>query len=137
MSGADNGPAGRRLADQRPDPEGMYREPLRPQFHFSQRRGWNNDPNGMVYYDGEYHLFWQCNPVGLSHANMYWGHATSPDMVHWTEQDRALRSFGDNVENRHPAMAVKNCFSGSGKTVPSSKTLRSARGAKRRNRVAM
>jgi len=45
---------------------------------------------------------------------MYWGHATSPDMVHWTEQDRALRCFGDNVANRHPAMAVKNCFSGSG-----------------------
>jgi fructan beta-fructosidase len=46
---------------------------------------------------------------------MYWGHATSPDMVHWTEHDRALRPFGgDNVENRHPSMAVKNCFSGSG-----------------------
>ena len=92
----------------------LYDEALRPQFHFSQMRGWNNDPNGMCYYDGEYHLFWQCNPAGRNWANMYWGHATSPDMVHWTERDRALRSFGGNVENRHPKMAVKNCFSGSG-----------------------
>jgi len=92
----------------------LYDEALRPQFHVSQMRGWNNDPNGMCYYDGEYHFFWQCNPAGRNWANMYWGHATSPDMVHWTEHDRALRSFGDNVENRHPKMAVKNCFSGSG-----------------------
>ncbi|MBC8875721.1 MAG: glycoside hydrolase family 32 protein [Planctomycetes bacterium] len=92
----------------------LYDEALRPQFHVSQMRGWNNDPNGMCYYDGEYHFFWQCNPAGRNWANMYWGHATSPDMVHWTEQKRALRSFGGDVENRHPKMAVKNCFSGSG-----------------------
>jgi len=92
----------------------LYDEALRPQFHMSQMRGWNNDPNGMFYYDGEYHFFWQCNPAGRNWANMYWGHATSPDMVHWTEQERALRPFGDNVANRHPSMAVKNCFSGSG-----------------------
>jgi len=92
----------------------LYDEALRPQFHMSQMRGWNNDPNGMFYYDGEYHFFWQCNPAGRGWANMYWGHATSPDMVHWTEQDRALRSFGDSVKNRHPKMAVSNCFSGSG-----------------------
>ncbi len=92
----------------------LYDEALRPQFHVSQMRGWNNDPNGMCYYDGQYHFFWQCNPAGRNWANMYWGHATSPDMVHWTEQNRALRSFGGDVENRHPKMAVKNCFSGSG-----------------------
>jgi len=92
----------------------LYDEALRPQFHMSQMRGWNNDPNGMCYYDGEYHFFWQCNPAGRGWANMYWGHATSPDMVHWTEHDRALRSFGGDVENRHPSMADKNCFSGSG-----------------------
>ena len=92
----------------------LYDEALRPQFHMSQMRGWNNDPNGMCYYDGQYHFFWQCNPAGRNWANMYWGHATSPDMVHWTEQKRALRSFGDDVENRHPKMAVRNCFSGSG-----------------------
>lgn len=92
----------------------LYDEAFRPQFHMSQMRGWNNDPNGMCYYDGQYHFFWQCNPAGRNWANMYWGHATSPDMVHWTEHDRALRSFGGNVENRHPKMADKNCFSGSG-----------------------
>ncbi len=92
----------------------LYDEASRPQFHMSQIRGWNNDPNGMCYYDGEYHFFWQCNPAGRNWANMYWGHATSPDMVHWTEHDRALRSFGGDVKNRHPKMAVKNCFSGSG-----------------------
>ena len=92
----------------------LYDEALRPQFHMSQKRGWNNDPNGMCYYDGRYHFFWQCNPAGRNWANMYWGHATSPDMMHWTEQDRALRSYGDNVENRHAAMVVKNAFSGSG-----------------------
>ena len=92
----------------------LYDEAFRPQFHISQMRGWNNDPNGMCYYDGEYHFFWQCNPAGRAWGNMYWGHATSPDMVNWTEQPRVLRSFGDDVENRHPAMADRNCFSGSG-----------------------
>jgi len=101
-------------SDEIPHLQPLYDEPLRPQFHMSQMRGWNNDPNGMCYYDGEYHFFWQCNPAGRGWANMYWGHATSPDMVHWTEQTRALRSFGGNVENRHPRMAVRNCFSGSG-----------------------
>ncbi len=92
----------------------LYDEALRPQFHISQKRGWNNDPNGMFYHDGLYYFFWQCNPAGRNWANMYWGYATSPDMIHWTEHDRALRSFGGNVKNRHPKMAVKNCFSGSG-----------------------
>ena len=92
----------------------LYDEALRPQLRMSQKRGWNNDTNGLLYSDGQYHFFWQCNPAGRGWANMYWGHATSPDLVHWTEHDRALRSFGGNVKNRHPKMAVKNCFSGSG-----------------------
>jgi len=92
----------------------LYNEALRPQFHFSQMRGWNNDPNGMCYYDGQYHFFWQCNPGGRNHANMYWGHATSPDMVHWTEHDRVLRGHANYVINRHPKMAIRSCFSGSG-----------------------
>jgi fructan beta-fructosidase len=92
----------------------LYDEALRPQFHMSQMRGWNNDPNGMCYYAGQYHFFWQSNPGGRNWANMYWGHATSPDMVHWTEQAHALRPFGGDLTNRHPAMAVRECFSGSG-----------------------
>jgi len=82
----------------------LYDETLRPQLRFSQKRGWNNDPNGMVYYDGEYHFFWQSNPFGLPWANMYWGHAVSKDLVHWTELKPALRPW---------AMARAHCFSGS------------------------
>ena len=97
----------------------LYDEPMRPQFHFSQQRGWNNDPNGMVYYDGEYHLFWQSNPVGKRGSNKYWGHAVSPDMVHWKELRPALRDNGQGpvgqaITNCHPSMAVGRCHSGGG-----------------------
>jgi fructan beta-fructosidase len=92
----------------------LYDEASRPQFHISQKRGWNNDPNGMFYHDGKYYFFWQSNPAGRNWNNMYWGYATSPDMIHWTEHDRALRCYGGKEKNRHPKMADGRCFSGSG-----------------------
>ncbi len=67
-----------------------YDEPHRPQFHFTPAKHWMNDPNGMVYYDGEYHLFYQYNPFGNTWGHMSWGHAVSSDLVHWEHLPVAL-----------------------------------------------
>jgi fructan beta-fructosidase len=68
-----------------------YTENFRPQFHFSPQTGWMNDPNGLVYYDGEYHLFYQHIPAAVKlHNLIHWGHAISSDLIHWQHLPIAL-----------------------------------------------
>jgi fructan beta-fructosidase len=70
--------------------DSLYKEKNRPQFHFTSQRGWINDPNGLLFYEGEYHLFYQHNPYEKEWENMSWGHAVSKDMLHWKELPTAL-----------------------------------------------
>lgn len=81
-----------------------YGEPQRGQFHFSSQGGWMNDPNGLLHYKGTYHFFYQHNPHGLEWDTMHWGHATSPDLVHWTQKPIALE----------PGVHPGDLFSGAG-----------------------
>jgi fructan beta-fructosidase len=97
-------------SDDVPGANVLYKETDRPQFHFSSRRGWLNDPNGLVYHDGEYHLYYQHNPYGWAWGNMHWGHAVSKDLVHWKELPVALypKQFGDWCFSGSAAVDVNN-----------------------------
>ncbi|MDE6324670.1 MAG: DUF4980 domain-containing protein, partial [Duncaniella sp.] len=70
------------------------REKYRPAFHHTPEYGWMNDPNGMFYKDGEWHLYYQWNPYGSKWQNMTWGHSSSPDLVNWTHHPAAIEPNG-------------------------------------------
>ncbi|MGW1510723.1 glycoside hydrolase family 32 protein [Streptomyces sp. NPDC002394] len=70
--------------------ERAFRDPHRPRFHFTSPGGWLNDPNGLSHWDGVYHLFYQYNPLAPAHHRIHWGHATSTDLVTWTDEPVAL-----------------------------------------------
>lgn len=78
------------VSEQEEQASPYYAEQHRPQFHFSPDSMWMNDPNGMVYFDGEYHLFYQYYPDSTVWGPMHWGHAVSPDLVHWEHLPAAL-----------------------------------------------
>ena len=91
-----------RQSDTIPGQESLYKERLRPHFHFTSRSGWLNDPNGLIFYKGDYHMYYQHNPTALHWGNMTWGHAVSRDLVHWQEEPKVLI----------PDAETGTCFSG-------------------------
>lgn len=86
------------------DLPGLYSEPYRPQIHFTVANGFNNDPNGLVYLNGKYHMFCQYNPCAPEWGNMHWNHAVSTDLVHWEEKGIAL--FPDDMGTMYSGSAI-------------------------------
>jgi fructan beta-fructosidase len=94
--------------------EATYDEQYRPQFHFSPAINWMNDPNGLVYHNGEYHLFYQYNPFGNTWGHMSWGHAVSEDLLHWQHLPVALQEEDGIMIFSGSAVVDKNNSSGFG-----------------------
>ena len=85
-----------------------YEEKYRPTYHFTPEKNWMNDPNGLVYYGGEYHLFYQYNPNGKEWGFMHWGHAVSKDLIHWEHLPIAITPDEDSKDKSH-ATAFSGC----------------------------
>ncbi len=96
--------------------ENLYKEQYRPRFHFSPSVNWCNDPNGLVYNNGEYHLFYQHNPFGNVWGHMTWAHASSKDLIHWKHLPIAIAEEKDTMIFSGTCVADKNNTSGFGKT---------------------
>ena len=88
------------------DASDIARDPLRPEFHLMPPHNWMNDPNGPIWWKGQYHLFYQLNPHAANWGSMHWGHAVSPDMIHWHHQPIALAPTPGGPDS-------EGCFSGS------------------------
>jgi beta-fructofuranosidase len=84
----------------------LAHDPMRPQFHLLPAKNWMNDPNGPIYFNGHYHMFFQYNPLGAIWGDMSWNHAISPDMLHWKHLPVALTPTPDSPDSF-------GCFSGS------------------------
>lgn len=82
------------------------REQFRPQVHFTVINGWSNDPNGLIKYNGRYHMFYQYNPCSTEWGNMQWGHAVSMDLLHWEHRDVAL--FPDENGTVYSGCAIED-----------------------------
>jgi fructan beta-fructosidase len=89
-----------------------FDQPWRPQYHFTPVKNFMNDPNGMVFYKGEYHLFYQYNPQGQVWGHMSWGHSVSPDMVHWQHLAPAILEDPDYMIYSGAAVVDWNNSSG-------------------------
>lgn len=90
----------------------LFHETYRPQFHFTPSKNWMNDPNGLIYKNGLYHLFFQHNPFGNVWGHMSWGHATSKDLIHWDELPVAIAEENGIMIFSGTAVLDKNNTSG-------------------------
>jgi fructan beta-fructosidase len=103
----------------------LYTEQYRPQFHFSPATNWCNDPNGLVYNNGTYHLFYQHNPFGNQWGHMTWAHATSKDLLHWKHLPIAIPEENGVMIFSGTCVVDKNNTSGFGKDARLSSNIKS------------